>query len=214
MEKKNDKEIFFIAEDEVVEILKEKLGRELTKDELVKARKYFGRKSGFSQVAIEEVVSFADMFVDELLEDRYRGFVIDESYIDSEIENYYKEHRLERSMLTNDEKEEVYYIFESKLLFTAQDSIREVIDDLELSEKNKGAELELPHFTVRWRNKNSYQNDWKRIGVFKTQEDAEKYTRTKRSSVHDEYSLSKVISYQEEEFIGTRERACNQEGTF
>jgi|GEM_PF-1277146 hypothetical protein len=203
-----NKKVFFVNEGEVLFILKEMLHRKLTDKEKEDARKYFELKNGFSKISRENLKESAGVFIEHLLsnekQDKGVGFTIDEEYINNEVEIYYENEGIERKMLSDDEKEEVYYRLMDKLLFIVQDSIQETIDDVELLERNNGAEKHFPHLEVYRRNKNSHQDNWLKVGFFKTEEDVDQFLRGHYNSPYDECAVFKVEENRDRELVSLR----------
>lgn len=204
-----EKKIFYINESEVFTDLETKLGRKLTEKEIERARKYFGRDSGFAGIVYEQRKGFMEMFCEEVLEGKERGgselsLLIDEEYIRDEVESYFDAYGIEREMLNVSQIEDVFYKLTENLIPAVQDSIREVIDDIELTERSENAEKTFPHYEIYWRNKNAYQNEWTKVGLFKTNEDVEEFLNRHYNTPFDECNVFKVEKNGDREFISSR----------
>lgn len=73
----------------------------------------------------------------------------------------------------DDQLEELFYDRLSEPIYRAvYDTIQEMIEYKELMDSNKDAQKQNPHYVVKWRNKNAFEDDFRIIGYFKTEAEA------------------------------------------
>lgn len=80
-------------------------------------------------------------------------------------------------MLTNDEYLDVVYLTAGDLWRHLRKKIAEVVAHNAMLERNKGAELEFPHFVVYERDAGTHEQEWTKMAVFKSSDDAWLFTR-------------------------------------
>jgi len=91
---------------------------------------------------------------------------INEEYIQNEASGI-----IERRVSDN-EYEEIIEEINTKLFMLVGESISKVMGFNELLERNKYADKALPHYKVYWMNKDTYQQEFKTIKIFRNKEDA------------------------------------------
>jgi len=92
--------------------------------------------------------------------------IIDDEYIQNEANDI-----IERKV-SDSEHEDVCEEINSKLFILVKESISKVMNFNELLERNKYADKALPHYKVYWMNKDTYQQEFKTIKIFRNKEDA------------------------------------------
>lgn len=115
-------------------------------------------------------------------------FIIDEEYIASILESTFE------TEFTDDQWQEFFYDRIGTPIYEAvYDTIREILDFAKLAERNKNAETHHPHWLVKWKNPNAYVNEFKVIGCFKTETDAQKRIDYEQCiTEYDEWKIEKV----------------------
>lgn len=119
-----------------------------------------------------------------------RQFIIDEEYVVNILQDVFD------AEFTNDQWEE---IFDDRLgdpIYCAvYDTIQEMLEYTELLERSKDAEKQNPHFVVKWKNPNAFVNDFRIMGYFKTEEDAQQRIRYEQCITEfDEWKIEKVTT--------------------
>lgn len=96
--------------------------------------------------------------------------------------------------LTKEELRDVRGRVCSGLYPLIQDKLRDMEDEKELIERNRGAELENTHFKVTWKNENAFCKEFKPVFFTKTYEDAKEYLTTDDVVIteYDQYKIIKV----------------------
>ncbi len=72
------------------------------------------------------------------------------------------------------------------------DCVHHTLEYNELIERNKKAKDSKPHYIVKYKNPNAYVVDFTEIGIFLTEQDAEKYIQFQDKDEFTEYLIEKI----------------------
>lgn len=95
---------------------------------------------------------------------------------------------LERE-LSLKEYEDVFERIEMNVSDFIVEKIYEVVEFDEMIESNKDAEKVTPHYEVYYRNENACQREFKRLAVFKNQQDSQRFIRHDFMQPQDEWRV-------------------------
>lgn len=97
------------------------------------------------------------------------NITIDDEFVQSVAEAILDDELTEEGLADVEEK------IGNSLYGFVYEQITAVADFNDLIERNKDAESSLPHYVAYWRNKNAFQPEFRKMGVFATEADAKQF---------------------------------------
>lgn len=118
-----------------------------------------------------------------------RQFVINEGYVEGILEGVFE------TDFTEEEWEELFYDRLGDHIYRAvYDAIQEMVDYKDVLLRNIDAASHSPHYIVKWKNSNAYVDDFKIMGHFVTEADAQKRIDYEQIITEDdEWKIEKVL---------------------
>ena len=73
-----------------------------------------------------------------------------------------------------------------------QENLDSIIEFSNLLERNKDIETTQPHYIVKHKNENAFQDEFKEMRKFRNRQDAEKYIKFQNECLEEEWKIEKV----------------------